>query len=306
MFRKSLFLVVALMLLIPAAVFGADKLIVQDSTSTNTFVVTDTGNIYPSGVYISGRGATPTPLSGASRFELSTAAFTEFYVTSHSATGNPSLVMYKSRGTIASPAIVAADDFAGSFFARGYDGSIYRNAAGVRFAVDGAPSSGTSVPGRIVFVTTSPGAGSFTEKMRITANGYVGIANTGPTHLLAVGTSGAYTDGGAWIDGSSRDYKDNINTLSSKDAIETVRNLTPVTYVYKEIPDQGQVGFVAEDVPELVATKDRKGLSPMNIVAVLTKVVKEQDKTIETLAAKLDKMEAEINRLKSKDYTAQK
>ena len=36
------------------------------------------------------------------------------------------------------------------------------------------------------------------------------------------------------------------------------------------------MGFIAEDVPDLVATKDRKGLSPMDIVAVLTKVLQEQ------------------------------
>ena len=43
------------------------------------------------------------------------------------------------------------------------------------------------------------------------------------------------------------------------------------------------VGFIAEDVPNLVATKDREGLSPMDIVAVLTKVVQEQQKTMEEM-----------------------
>lgn len=41
------------------------------------------------------------------------------------------------------------------------------------------------------------------------------------------------------------------------------------------------MGFIAEDVPELVATKDRKGMSPMDVVAVLTKVVKEQQEAIQ-------------------------
>lgn len=36
------------------------------------------------------------------------------------------------------------------------------------------------------------------------------------------------------------------------------------------------MGFIAEDVPDLVATPNRKSLSPMDIVAVLTKVVQEQ------------------------------
>jgi hypothetical protein len=49
-----------------------------------------------------------------------------------------------------------------------------------------------------------------------------------------------------------------------------------VTFHYKNDVEQQRVGFIAEDVPELVAMKDRKGLSPMDIVAVLTKVVQEQ------------------------------
>jgi hypothetical protein len=47
-------------------------------------------------------------------------------------------------------------------------------------------------------------------------------------------------------------------------------------------------------VPSLVATKDRKGLSPMDIVAVLTKVVQEQQKTIDELSLKLNELEVEM------------
>ena len=49
-----------------------------------------------------------------------------------------------------------------------------------------------------------------------------------------------------------------------------------------------QRGFIAEDVPELLANKDRNGLSPMDIVAVLTKVVQEQQKKLEALEARLN------------------
>lgn len=41
----------------------------------------------------------------------------------------------------------------------------------------------------------------------------------------------------------------------------------------------------------LVATSDRKGLSSMDIVAVLTKVVQEQQKTIDAQQNKIDKLE---------------
>jgi hypothetical protein len=114
------------------------------------------------------------------------------------------------------------------------------------------------------------------EAARISATGKVGIGMTAPTHLLDVGVSGAYCNGGAWVDGSSREYKQDIRELSGAEAEEAFAELSPVRFEYKAAPDEHHVGFIAEDVPELVATKDRKGLSAMDVVAVLTKVVQEQ------------------------------
>jgi len=57
------------------------------------------------------------------------------------------------------------------------------------------------------------------------------------------------------------------------------------------------VEFIAEDVPELVGTKNRKGLSPMDIVAVLTKVAQEKSQLIEKLERALDAMENRLSAL---------
>ena len=46
--------------------------------------------------------------------------------------------------------------------------------------------------------------------------------------------------------------------------------LEPVQFNYRSDDSETYVGFIAEDVPELVANKDRSSLSPMDIVAVLT------------------------------------
>ncbi|MCK7476979.1 MAG: tail fiber domain-containing protein [Candidatus Moduliflexus flocculans] len=88
----------------------------------------------------------------------------------------------------------------------------------------------------------------------------------------------------AWFDASSREYKDNIRELSAAEAVKALEELNPVTFSYKAEPGEQHVGFIAEDVPALVATGDRKGLSAMDIVAVLTKVVKEQQEMIANLA----------------------
>ena len=56
--------------------------------------------------------------------------------------------------------------------------------------------------------------------------------------------------------------------------------MKPVSFEYKEGNQDVHVGFIAEDVPEMVATPDRKGLESMDIAAVLTKVVQEQQKML--------------------------
>ncbi len=45
------------------------------------------------------------------------------------------------------------------------------------------------------------------------------------------------------------------------------------------------MGFIAEDVPELLATADGEALSAMDIIAALTRVVQEQQRRIEQLEA---------------------
>ncbi len=128
-----------------------------------------------------------------------------------------------------------------------------------------------------------------TTRMTIAAGGNVGIGIS-PTHLLHL-NGGAYCDGGAWVPGSSREYKENIQALSTDEAMEAFKDLNPVKFNYKVNKEEDYLGFISEDVPELVATKERKGVSPMDVVAVLTKVVQEQQKTIAELKEKVEKLE---------------
>ena len=155
---------------------------------------------------------------------------------------------------------------------------------------------------KIVFFT-APNTINKGGKARLTiqGNGYIGIGTKDPNYPLDM-DSGAYvTTGGVWTDASSREYKDNIEALATQEALDTLQALNPVKFAYKADRSERHVGFIAEEVPELIATKDRKGLSAMDIVAVLTKVVQEQqeaiqeqEKTIQELSDKVIGLEREL------------
>jgi hypothetical protein len=87
---------------------------------------------------------------------------------------------------------------------------------------------------------------------------------------------GGQYNGANFLDASSRARKQDIQPLEPEVAKEALAGLAPVTYAYVEAPGEARVGFIAEDVPALVARPGRTTLSALEIVAVLTKVVQEQ------------------------------
>lgn len=92
---------------------------------------------------------------------------------------------------------------------------------------------------------------------------------------LSMANGASCTTGGVWTDASSRTLKKKIKNLGAGEALATLFKLNPVKYNYKADKTDKHVGFIAEDVPDLVAAANKKGLSPMDITAVLTKVVQE-------------------------------
>jgi hypothetical protein len=129
------------------------------------------------------------------------------------------------------------------------------------------------------------------DRIHILSNGNIGMGQAAPVHPLQMASGAHVTAGGVWTDVSSREAKDDIQSLTADEARTTLAALEPVKFAYKADPAERHVGFVAEDVPDLVARPDRKTLSPMDIVAVLTRVVQEQQQRIEELTAKLTALE---------------
>jgi hypothetical protein len=96
---------------------------------------------------------------------------------------------------------------------------------------------------------------------------------------------------------SSREIKDNIIDLSNQEALDVLEHLSQVKFNYKaDDTKKAHIGFIAEDVPRSVASSDGKGISLTDIVSVLTRVVKEQQKTINALSEKCHSLELAMNR----------
>ena len=100
-----------------------------------------------------------------------------------------------------------------------------------------------------------------------------------------------------WTNASSRPFKRDITELPAEEALKVFEDLKPVTFEYKANPAKKHVGFIAEDVPALVATQDRKGLAAMDIVGVLTKVVQQQQEAFEEQQQLIKRQQDEITEL---------
>jgi hypothetical protein len=144
---------------------------------------------------------------------------------------------------------------------------------------------------------------TFNSGLNVAGNLGVGVA--APAYPLQM-ASGAYVSaGGVWTNASSRALKTGIADLSTGAALQTFEQLKPVTFEYTASPGETHVGFIAEDVPDLVATRDRKSLAAMDIVAVLTKVAQEQQRTTQeqqrTIQEQRHDLAAQAARLATQD-----
>ena len=134
--------------------------------------------------------------------------------------------------------------------------------------------------------------GAPTDSLTIKADGKVGIGTWSPTEKLHV-VGNAFISGNLEL-GSSREVKNNIRPLESNEALQTFAKLQPVKFQYKVDPEEESIGFIAEEVPDLVATNSRKSISTMDVVAVMTKVVQEQQKAIEELNLMVQQLQAQL------------
>jgi hypothetical protein len=279
--KKSLsigFLVFLMSFLLAIYAFGGE-LIVQDQDGQTSLDVTDTGRV----------GVKTTNPEGSLHIVDTTSGTRGLVTAQHSSDTQAAVMIFKkSRGTEQTPQAVVQGDYLSAFHSTAYDGTQYKYPSTINFFIDGPVSPG-HIPTALLFIV---GDGtSRPERMRISSSGNVGFSVSNPAYPLQMASGARCTAGGVWTNASSREYKENIKELSSSDALLAFNKLNPVTFNYKVDSQDKHVGFIAEDVPDLVATPDKKALSPMDIVALLTKVVQEQQKTIAELNEKVSRLQ---------------
>lgn len=168
----------------------------------------------------------------------------------------------------------------------GYSGTSFGRASAF-FNV--RPDSGAVAPNpSIRFMTGN------TQRLIIDNEGFLGLGAAGfnPSNPIHHQTTNARLDNaGIWQNGSSRTMKHDIRPLDASSAIEALEGLQPVRYYHNAVADDEYLGFIAEDVPEIVATRDHNTLGSLDIVAVLTKVLQEQQKTIDQLNLRIEELE---------------
>jgi trimeric autotransporter adhesin len=154
---------------------------------------------------------------------------------------------------------------------------------------------------------------TFTERMRISASGFVGINDTSPDFHLDVNgdinASGSVRSNGTALFSDAR-FKTDIHTFPN--ALETIQNLRGVTYDWRraefkerKFPTGRQIGFIAQEVekvlPELVSIgpDGYRAVAYVNLVPVLVEAVKAQQKQMESLKKDNDATKKENAELKT-------
>jgi hypothetical protein len=153
-----------------------------DINPTERMTITNGGDVFinnPSGVSLN---------SLTNKLSISSTTYNLFDISRFSDNAfGPNFYLVKSRNaSIGGNTIVTSGDNLGNITWVGANGTGFTDAAAIRAEVDGTPGASNDMPGRLVFSTTADGAGSVTERMRITSGYSVSVPNAVATTLFNI------------------------------------------------------------------------------------------------------------------------
>jgi len=151
---------------------------------------------------------------------------------------------------------------------------------------------------KFLYDTTLSSANGLTLK----PNGNIGIGITSPLYKLHVNGDAAGT---SWTNLSSREFKEDIQKVDETVhplMLARLMDMDLTTYKYKkEYGGDGdtKLGFIAEDMPEEVLSKDGKGVDLYELLALTIGAIKGQQREVDKLKAENDALRQEIQQIKA-------
>ncbi len=178
-----------------------------------------------------------------------------------------------------------------------------------------ADSGTTNAPG--IAFSSSPGAGVFTpatnvvgfatlgrERLRIAADGKVGIGVSAPTNIIQV-AGGARCDGASWINASDRNLKENFASVDAREILAKVAALPITRWNYKADTVSRHLGPVAQDFRAAfgvgaddtgIATVDAEGVA-LAAIQGLAEIVMEREAEMASLKIRNAALERRLEAL---------
>jgi hypothetical protein len=160
-------------------------------TTNGTTINYATGNV---GIGTTSPAATldiVSPTSTALRLSSDNSCIQQIYTAGNDSYFMGGFILYRSRGTVASPLSMQANDRVGAFGGNSWINGAYRGTASMEIFTGSTPSA-TSNPGYIIFKTVANNNTVAAERVRISESGFVGINKTNPAyHIDVAGTVNA-------------------------------------------------------------------------------------------------------------------
>jgi len=134
-------------------------------------------------------------------------------------------------------------------------------------------------------------------KLTVTNTGSVGIGITAPTSPLHVAGAGLFTgqvQATSFYQSSLRSLKKDIKPFTAS-ALDIFKKVQVRTFIFKaDTTGKTNIGFIADEVPDEMATPKRNGVDQASTVALLVKAVQELTEQNKVLQQKISALEAKM------------